>query len=283
MSKSWKRILYRVFCFLSLVIVVYLIVDLRISRTLDLKMITVFLLFLTAVIWGTVEWKLNNDIIQEQEKEIKMYELYIQPMEELVKEIRAAQHEFDNHLNAIVNMHLTVDSYEELVENQFEYIKAISRDGGKQYLPLLRISDKVLAGFLYSKIVSSRENIETEIEVRSKEIISRVSEHSMIEIVGVLVDNAYEACPPNGGKVKMILDSRQDYLIFQICNRHEKVSLEKIGSFFENGYSTKNKKSGNRGLGLYRARFIVEKAGGEITVAQKEIGGENYIQFTVVI
>lgn len=283
MIKSWKRILYRVFCFLSLVIAVYLIVDLRISRTLDLKIITIFLLLLTAVIWGTVEWKLNNDIIQEQKKELKMYELYIQPMEELVKEIRAAQHEFDNHLNAIVNMHLTVDSYEELVENQSEYIKAISRDGAKQYLSLLRISDKVLAGFLYSKIVGARENIETELEVRSKEIISGVSEHSLIEIVGVLVDNAYEACPPSGGKVKMILDSRQDYLIFQICNRHEKVSLEKIGNFFENGYSTKNKKPGSRGLGLYRARFIVQKAGGEITVAQKEIGGENYIQFTVVI
>lgn len=283
MNKSVKKFFYRFFCFLSLAIAVYLVIDLKISGTLDFKMIIVFILFLAVIIWGTIDWKMSSDIIREQEKELKMYRLYIQPLEELVKEIRAKQHEFDNHLNAILNMHLTVDTYEELVGRQSEYVKAISRDGGNQYLPLLRISDKVLAGFLYSKIVSSRADIETEIEVRSKEIISRVSEHSLIEIVGVLVDNAYEACPEAGGRVRMILDSRQDHLIFQIFNQHEKISLEQIGHFFENGFTTKSIKRGDRGLGLCRAKMLAEKAGGEITVGQEEIGGENYIQFAVVI
>ena len=283
MNKTVRKFLYRVFCFISLAIAVYLVIDLKISRTLDFKMIIVFILLLVVIIWGTIDWKLSNDIIREQEKELKMYQHYIQPLEELVKEIRARQHEFDNHLNAVLNMHLTVDSYEELVSRQSEYVKAISREGVSQYLPLLKISDKVLAGFLYSKIVSSREGIETEIEVRSREIISRVSEHSLIEIVGVLVDNAYEACPEEGGRVRMILDSRQDHLIFQIFNQHEKISLEEIGHFFENGFTTKSKKRGDRGLGLYRAKMIAEKAGGEITVGQEEIGGENYIQFAVVI
>lgn len=283
MNKGLKKILYRLFCFLSLAIAVYLVIDLKVSRTLDLKMIIVFILFLVVIIWGTIDWKMSNDIIKEQQKELMMYQLYIQPLEELVKEIRAKQHEFDNHLNAILNLHLTVGTYDELVKEQSEYIKEISRDGGNQYLPLLRISDKVLAGFLYSKIVSSREGIETEIEVRSKEIISRVSEHRLIEIVGVLVDNAYEACAGDSGKVRMILDSKQDHLFFQILNQHEKVSFEEIGHFFENGYSTKSKKKGERGLGLYRAKMIAEKAGGEIMVGQEEIGGENYIQFTVVI
>ena len=283
MNKTVRKFLYRVFCFISLAIAVYLVIDLKISRTLDFKMIIVFILLLVVIIWGTIDWKLSNDIIREQEKELKMYQHYIRPLEELVKEIRARQHEFDNHLNAVLNMHLTVDSYEELVSRQSEYVKAISREGGSQYLPLLKISDKVLAGFLYSKIVSSREGIETEIEVRSREIISRVSEHSLIEIVGVLVDNAYEACPEEGGRVRMILDSRQDHLIFQIFNQHEKISLEEIGHFFENGFTTKSKKRGDRGLGLYRAKMIAEKAGGEITVGQEEIGGENYIQFAVVI
>lgn len=283
MSKSWLRILYRAFCFISLIIAVYLVVDLKVSHTLDLKMIAVFLLLLSVILWGIIEWKLNDDIIREQEKELKMYELYIQPMEELVKEIRSRQHVFDNHLNAIVNMHFTVGTYEELVERQSEYIKEISAEGGKQYLPLLRISDKILAGFLYSKIVSWGESVETEIEVLSKEIISRVSEHSLIEVVGVLVDNAYEACSVEGGKVRMILDSRQDRLIFRILNQHDKVSLEEIGHFFENGYSTKNGEKGSRGLGLYRAKAIVQEAGGEITVEQNELDGENFIQFTVVI
>lgn len=283
MSKAVKKVLYRVFCLFSLAIAVYLVIDLKMSRTLDLKMIIVFILLLVVIIWGTIDWKMNSDIIREQEKELKMYQLYIQPMEELVKEIRAKQHEFDNHINAILNMHVTVDTYEELVARQSEYIKAISREGGNQYLPLLRISDKVLAGFLYSKIVSSKDTINTIIEVRCKEIISRVSEHSLIEIVGVLVDNAYEACQESGGTIRMMLDSKDDQLIFQILNSHEKISLEQIGHFFENGYSTKGEKHGDRGAGLYRAKQLAEQAGGEITVGQEKIGNQNYIQFTVVI
>mgnify|MGYP000142443052 CR=1 len=293
MDKSVRRALYRIFCFLSLVIAVYLAIDLKVSGTLDVKMMIVFLLFLAVIIWGTIDWKVNSDIIKEQENELKMYRLYIHPLEELVKEIRAKQHEFDNHLNAILNMHLTVDSYEGLVRQQSAYIREVRHEGMNQYLPLLRISDKVLAGFLYSKIVGMGEQADTQIQVLNREIISRVSEHSLIEIVGVLVDNAYEACLDSSrdmsqtlagrGKVRMILDSRQDHLYFQILNRHSRVSFEEIGRFFEKGYSTKDHGFQGRGLGLYRAKSLAEKAGGEITVGQEEIEGENYIQFTVLI
>ena len=73
--------------------------------------------------------------------------------------------------------------------------------------------------------------------------------------------------------MRMILDSRQDHLIFQIFNQHEKISLEEIGHFFEIWIHDEEQKRGDRGLGLYRAKMIAEKAGGEITVGQEEIGG----------
>lgn len=284
MSRTLKKLLYRLFCLLSLIISVYLFVDLKVSSTLDVKMIIVFILFLVVILWALIGWKLSNDVIREQEKELKMYQHYIQPLEELVKEIRAEQHEFDNHINAILNMHLTVDTYEELVLRQSDYMNEIKREGEAKCLPLLRISDKVLAGFLYSKIVSAREQgVTTEIEVRSKEIISRVSEHSLIEIVGVLVDNAYEACAEGEAQVRMVLDSRKDHLFFQIYNPYRRVSLEELGHFFDNGYSTKDKDEGRRGVGLFRAKHLAQRAGGEIVVGQEEIGGRNYMQFTVVI
>ena len=283
MNRPNRKIIYRIFCLISLVIGVYLIIDLKISGTLNLKMILVFILLLTAIIWSTVDWKLTSDLIQNQEKELKMYQLYIQPMEELVKEIRARQHEFDNHINAILNMHLTVDNYEELVEKQSDYIHEIRRDSASRYLSLLRISDKVLAGFLYSKIVSSPENVETDVEVRNWEIISKVSEHSMIEMVGVLVDNAYEACAVNGGRVKIYLDSKDDHMILDILNQYRKLSFEEISRFFEYGYSTKEESAVQRGIGLSRVKSLIEKADGEITVGQEDVDGENYIHFTVVI
>lgn len=283
MNRPNRKIIYRIFCLISLAIGVYLIADLKISGTLNIKMIIVFILLLTAIIWSTVDWKLTSNLIQNQEKELKLYQLYIQPMEELVKEIRARQHEFDNHINAILNMHLTVDNYEELVEKQSDYIHEIRRDSASRYLSLLRISDKVLAGFLYSKIVSSPENVETDVEVRNWEIISKVSEHSMIEIVGVLVDNAYEACAVNGGRVKIYLDSKDDHMILEILNQYRKLSFEEISRFFEYGYSTKEESTVQRGIGLSRVKSLIEKADGEITVGQEDVDGENYIHFTVVI
>lgn len=283
MISSMRKTLFRIFCLVSFFIGIYLIVDLKNSGTLNTKMIIVFVLLLTAILWGTADREINNEVIQNQEKELKMYQLYIQPMEELVKEIRARQHEFDNHINAILNMHLTVDNYDELVEKQSQYIHEIRRDSASRYLPLLRITDKVLAGFLYSKIVSSPDNVETDVEVRNWEIISRVSEHSMIEIAGVLVDNAYEACAEGGGKVRIYLDSREDRLVFEILNQYRKLSFEEIGHFFDDGYSTKESGYGKRGIGLSRVQHLIEKANGEITVAQEQMDGENYIHFTVVI
>ena len=285
MNKSVRKILYRLFCAVSLIIGVYIVIDLCISGTLDLRMIIVFIFLLVAILWATIDWRLTNTLIEQQEKELKMYKLYIQPLEELVKEIRAKQHEFDNHMNAILNMHLTVDDYDQLVEQQSKYIHEVRMDSASKYLPLLRISDKVLAGFLYSKIVSAPEYIQTDVEIRNWQIISGISEHQLIEVIGVLVDNAYEACIRMGkpGKVKLYLNSEDDRVMFEVFNQYPKLSFEEIGHFFEMGYTTKKEEFGKHGIGLGRVKAIIEKAGGEITVGQEETEGENYIHFTVVI
>ncbi len=283
MERSRTKLLYRILCTISLVIGLYLVTDLMFSGTLNVKMIIVFILVMTGIIWGAVDWKLSSDLIRNQEKELKMYRLYIQPLEELVKEIRVRQHEFDNHINAILNMHLTVDNYEELVEKQSQYIMEIRRDSAGKFLPLLRISDKVLAGFLYSKIVSSPENADTDVEVRNWQILSRTSEHSLIEIVGVLVDNAYEAVSEAGGRVRIFLDSREDQMVFEILNEYRRIPFEELEKFFENGYTTKDSKTGRRGVGLARVKALIQKADGEITVAQEMIEEKNYIHITVII
>lgn len=283
MGKIRRKFLYRIFCLISLVIAVYLIVELKVSGTLDLRMTVVFMLLFAVIIWGIVDWRSHYSVIEKQEEELRMYQLYIQPMEELVKDIRARQHEFDNHMNAVLNMHLTIDNYGELVERQSAYGKELRTDDNRKFLPLLRISDKVLAGFLYSKIVSAKEYIQTEIEVRSLEILSGTSEHSVIEIAGTLVDNAFEACTRERNKVRLILDSEKDKLIFQVKNEFPKQSMETIGRYFDKGYTTKGGESGSRGLGLYNAKLLVQKGGGEITVGQEEIEGQNYIWFKVVL
>lgn len=282
---NWaKKFLYRIFCALALLISVYLVIDFLVSGTFDYRVFLMFVLMLIVVVWGIFDWRKNYIMMQQKERELKLYKMYIQPLEELVKEVRAKQHEYDNHMNAILNMHLTVDTYEELVEKQSKYITAVSKENdSRQYLPLLRISDKVLSGFIYSKIVTSPASVQTDVVVKNLEIISGVSEHLLIEFVGTLIDNAYEASGGKTGHVIMEIDSEDDKLEFTIKNQIDKeIGLTELGRFFQKGYSTKSK-DGKRGLGLYRAKQLCEKYGGEITVGVEELEEKRYIWFKIVI
>ena len=278
-----RKFLYRIFCVLALLVSVYLVVDFLVTKTFDLRIFLMFLLLTVVVIWGIADWRKNYLIMQKQESELKLYQHYIQPLEELVKEIRIKQHEYDNHMNAILNMHLTVDNYEELVMRQSEYITEVIRDNdSRQYLPLLRISDKVLAGFLYSKIVRTPDFVKTEVDVKSLEIISGVPEHHLIEIVGTLVDNAYEACTEEKNHVMMEIDSENDRLVFAIKNQIEDTRLGEIGRFFEKGYSTKDDEK-KHGFGLYNAKTLIKKYKGDIFVCTDKIDDKNYICMRVVV
>ena len=210
--------------------------------------------------------------IETLEKEIRSYQMYIKPLEELVREIRARQHEFDNHMNAILNMHYTIESYDELVKAQSEYIKELYTEDSRQLIALLKISDKILAGFLYSKILSAKSYINVDLEVKSLDIISSISEHSLIEIIGTLVDNAFEAATEDRPNVKISLASSHHKIIFEISNETENLTLEQVGKFFDKGYSTKNENRARKfeskhGVGLYNARKLSQKYGGDLTVA----------------
>lgn len=260
-----RKLFYRVFCVMALIIAVYLIVDLYLSHTLDIKVIILFGILLAVIFFGWWDWLANYSILKRQEEELKIYKLYIHPLEELTKDIRARQHEFDNHMNAVLNMHVTIDNYDELVAAQSAYCKEIYEAKGVSTPALLRISDKILAGFLYSKILGAPAYAKVEIQVLSQQIITYVSEHNLVEILGTLVDNAFEAAMPQLPLVEMVLDSREDKLIFMIRNQVQGLTMGDISRFFQKGYTTKDNRE-CRGLGLYQANMIAQQFGGEITV-----------------
>lgn len=282
MAELGRKFLYRIFCVVALIITLYLLVDLYLSHTLDIKVMVLFGIVFSVIILGLLDWMQNYAALRRQEQELKIYKLYIKPMEELTKDIRARQHEFDNHMNAILNMHVTIADYDELVEAQSAYCKEIYEDKSRCNPALLRISDKILAGFLYSKIISAPGYIDIDIQVLSQEIVTPVSEHALVEIIGTLTDNAFEAATPERNKVEMVLDAQNDKLIFAIRNQVEDLTMGEIACFFEKGYTTKDNREG-RGLGLYQANQIAKRHRGEITVELSEQEHGQEICFCVKI
>lgn len=280
MKENTRKVLYRIVCTIVMIISVGLLIELKIKDKLDIKIVIVFVWMSIVTIWGMLEFKRHNTLIKRQSNEIKTYKMYIKPLEELTKEIRARQHEFDNHLNAVLNMHITIDTYDELVRKQSEYIKEMYMEDSRQLIALLKISDKILAGFIYSKIVASPAFINVNIQVRNFEIISTISEHNLIEIIGTLIDNAYEACTEERNTVDIILDSDDNKLYFEVRNQVEDMNFNKMSMFFKKGYSTKGNK---RGLGLHNAKRIANKYGGDMTVELMNIADKEYISFKVEI
>ncbi|MGN0505307.1 MAG: sensor histidine kinase [Lachnospiraceae bacterium] len=260
--------LYYVFTILSLACVLLIGVRAATDPRADLILIISVIALGVCMMLSLFERNNREDFIRRQETELKMYRMYVQPLEELVKDIRARQHEFDNHLNAILNMHLTIDTYDELVKEQTEYGGMLYAEDRRKFFPLLRISDKVLAGFLYSKIMNAA-GAEIEVQVLNYVLISRAAENDIIEVIGTLLDNAVEACSGEQKRVHLSLDSKEDRLIFKISNQVEKMTLGQAERFFEKGYSTKQN-DGKRGLGLYNAKKIVNRVGGTIEVSVEE-------------
>ena len=275
-----NKLFYRFVCILFLLFVIYFIVSWGVVGEIDEKSF-VFLIFSIAVLLLiTAERKNSYEIFAKQEKELQMYRLYTKPLEELAKEIRMKQHEFDNHMNAILNMHTTISDYDELIMEQSKYIKELYDDRSRQFLSLLRISDKVLAGFIYSKIIAAKEFIQLDIHVQGKTMMSKASEHDLIEVIGTLIDNAMEACDETNNQIKMFLGSENERTIFEIWNCHPRLTIEEIGHFFEKGYTTKGD-SMRRGLGLYNAKLLTERCGGSLTVSTEELDEKSYICFKV--
>ncbi len=236
----------------------------------------VFLLILSFII----AWKRKMSIYQKQEEELRMYLMYAKPLEEFIRDIRGKQHEFDNHLNAILNMHVTIDTYDELVAYQKQYIHELATNPDNSYLGLLKISNKVLAGFLYSKLKSASDKINIELFVGKKEIFTNVPEKDIIEVIGTLIDNAVEACKDENNQIKIYLTSEHDKLVFVIKNIHDKIPISELAQFFERGFS-KKQNALERGYGLYNAKRIVNEWNGEIFVQNEELDGKNYLSFRV--
>lgn len=282
MGDLGRKFLYRIFCILALIVTLYLLIDLYANRTLDIKVIILFIIIFSVIILGLIDWRQNYAALRRQEQELKIYKLYIQPLEELTKDIRARQHEFDNHMNAILNMHVMIDNYNELVAAQSAYGKEIYSDRFRSNPALLRISDKILAGFIYSKMISAPEYVNIDLQVLSKEIVTSVSEHSLVEIIGTLIDNAFEAATKELNQIEIVLDSKSDKMIFMIKNQTRDLTMNDIARFFEKGYSTKRNREG-RGLGLWQANQIAKRHNGEITIELLENNGIQEICFKVEI
>lgn len=268
-----------------IILILYIITLIRIIQLNDtngsvaFEMSMQFLIETFGLSVASIMW-LNAEARNEQKaKEISLYEMYNHTFEQTIETVRIRQHEFENHINAIRCLHYTTQSYDELVEQQAEYCNNIIRENEVNKLLKYNLNP-VLVGFLYSKISSAKEKaIDVEYCIQQVNIKAKIEVHELIELIGILFDNAVEALEYRERKIIILnLRERNNELELEIANVSRVYTNNELEQFCCYGYSTKGDK---RGMGLTRVKEIVNKYNADFEIRNIERNNENYLNFRV--
>lgn len=67
MGELGSKFLYRIFCVAALIVSFYLLVDLYLSRTLNIKVVILFGIIFSVILLGFLDWGHNYAVLKKQE------------------------------------------------------------------------------------------------------------------------------------------------------------------------------------------------------------------------
>lgn len=228
--------------------------------------IFLFIYFITLITAGVLLYKgISKNIKQKLENE--HLKIYSQEYKNILKTVQARQHEFNNHINNIINMHFIYKDYENLTRHQEEYAMLLKES--YKYNKLLDTNQPAISGFLYMKMVKY-ETVNAEIiyNIDVNDISKYISIVELAEIAGALLDNSFQALEnlPAGipRKLEFTLSENEQVLSLKVKNTLEsKINYKTLSCFFKEGYSTKGE---GHGMGLFNVRNIVKHCNGDISI-----------------
>lgn len=239
-------------------------------------LVSIFLICLAAIDIGKHKMKAC-----EAEAELRLHKLYETSFRNLIDDISARQHEFDNHINAIFSQHFLYETYDELVEAQKEYCKDIINEN--HYNKLLSKGNPIILGFLYGKFSEAeKRGIDISYKINIDDLECSVPIYKIVELLGNLIKNAVEALEsePDTNKIQVVMREENSVILIKVANESKTVNYGEIQQFFKKGYSKKGK---GRGYGLYNVKRICDEYRAQIQCDIKSDEVSNWLMFTVII
>ncbi len=146
---------------------------------------------------------------------------------------------------------------------------------------VLLTDSKVIAGFMYTKMkLAEVKKIKMKTEIHTNFQQLNVEEYELVEVLGILLDNAIEACQPYD-KINVSMNRVEGRIEIRVSNPYTFISNATFMKMFEKGYTTKNGRVSERGFGLYNVKQIVEHWGGKVIMGNAEIDGQNFVTIGV--
>lgn len=272
-NKIFKAIVLNILVLLATILLYW-----HIDISSFLKDTIIMLFFSSGIIYVNLVFIKDGLKNKHDEQQLKIFEAYFPIINELIDEIRRKQHEFDNHIQALRMLTITSTDHESIVNSMNNYMDDLKIDNN--LIDLIKLDNKVLAGFLYSKIKSAEKlGINFNIIIEDYGFKTKLKDYELIEIVGNLINNGFETKVEDNVLI-LKLKKEKNMDVIELKNKHPYLDIKSINKMFKLGSSTKS--NSGRGYGLYNIKDLVKKYNGKIEIFNDKMNEENYIVFRVL-
>lgn len=210
---------------------------------------------------------------QRRKQAIRDYETYMPILNDMIENIQKQQHLYNNQIASLVHLADSYDDYDSLSRALKNYSNFNENIVDNESYSFLHIENKLLASLLYCKFQEAKAADKTMVvKVIDYQYHSPCSDTEIVDIVGILIDNALEASQKND-TIYITLGKRSgsdNPFFITVENPGPLVTGKFVHDIFSPRYTSK-KNFGGHGLGLSVLKSFVDKYNGSITV------GNNYI------
>lgn len=212
-------------------------------------------------------------------RKTSLLEQYLPLVEELIEQVRARQHDFNNQMMAVSAAVSVASSLQEAQETVALLLRNVTLGGADR--ELLKCDSKVISGMLFGKMkLAELKRIRVDVSIASAFLHRALSEADWVEIIAVLLDNAIEAAA-SGDTIFVKAAEESGKLRFSVSNPHGPLSNIEFIQMFRRGWSTKQVQG--HGYGLYNVRQIVERHGGKIVTGNERLMETSYITIGILV
>lgn len=188
---------------------------------------------------------------------------------DLTEALRAQAHEFSNRMHVISGL-IELGQSDEAVD-------FIARAGHGGSLTRAAVAPGIenpdVVALLLAKTTTSEER-GVRLQIDPESVVRDEDNADLVTVVGNLIDNAVDACAPNGTvEVAFHVDSTGTFVT--VADDGPGIPEADRSRIFESGWSTKGA-AGTRGIGLALVQRVARRRGGTVTVDASPAGGARF-------
>lgn len=191
-------------------------------------------------------------------------------LEDYIHKLRANEHEYKNHLNAIYSI-IQVSDEKEIKSNINKYIGNIKENNHLNNL--LYVNNTILKAILYSKMsLAEEKGIDIKYDITSNLEEIGLDDMDLVVLLSNLLNNAIEGAEDTEDPwINVVISEinnkdKKEYII-RVSNSVNDTNKIDLSNITNKGTTTKGE---NRGYGLYNVKKLIKKVNGNILIEMEK-------------